>query len=287
MRSKLPPLQNMALRLMALIAALCSLCTASAWAQADTVTKNSVDGVQIAKITPRVLSDLPVPIRFTYTLDLKVLLRSTDKGTVQVRFERTSVGNPQRVAVAPPVEKAVTRGQGVHLLLESAPISIERALPGERLVVTASLRDAKGHEVSYSSSYNRLSGTMKLRPSAAVPTADKVEILGTTPNASSTITVGANTWFTVRIFYSVKSAQTAYASVEFGDLSEVKRGACWFSTTVPLPRGCGTAEIKVPHFFPSFTAGQSMAIAVPLRIKPLDPSIMLVEVHPFSLEAKP
>ena len=258
-------------------------------AQSETLCPEGVgDCVQIEKITPRTNGCIPLPATFSYHLQLKLQLKSTARGAVEIRFERYTMGGGRKAEaspVAPPVRRELDRGRETflrqRLLIVSAPITITSRQEGERLRIVAVLRDGKGQEIAHSTSYNRMDGSLKIRPNPAAPGTDRVELLYASPEPSSTLKVGAVTDFVVRFYYSVKSAPQGFVNLEFGDPVEVRTGMCWYSVVVPLPQGSGIAEVQVPVLFPNYLLGRVMTVAVPFRIAPLGRSTAFLEIKPY------
>jgi len=267
---------------------LVPLLTIATHAETETMCSEAAgDCVQIERITPRTQGEIPVPATFSYHLQLKIQLKSTPRGVVEVRFERY-VASPRKAglaAVAPVVRRELSRGREAflrqRLLVVSAPITITSRQEGERLRVVAILRDAQGREVAHSTSYNNLGGTLKILPNPAAAGTNRIELLHASPEAGSTLKVGGTTDFTVRFYYSVKSAPQGFISLEFGDPAEVRSGMCWWSVVVPVPRGTGIAEVQVPMMFYNFLMGRTMAVGVPFRIAPLGRSTTYLEIKPY------
>lgn len=265
-----------------------SLLSSQVLAQSETLcTESAGDCVQIERITPRTHGEIPVPATFSYHLQVKLQLKTTAKGSVEVRFERFLARGRKAEAteVAPTVRRTLDRGRESilrqRILVVSAPVTITSRQEGERIRIVAILRDAQGREVAHSSSYNPLGGVVKLRPNPAPPAADRLEVLHVSPEPSSTLKAGAVTDFTIRFFYSVKSAPQGFINLEFGDPAEVRSGMCWSSVVVPVPRGSGVVEVQVPMLFSNFLLGRVMAVAVPFRTTPLGRSAAFLEIKPY------
>lgn len=257
-------------------------------AQSETLCpEGASDCVQIEKITPRTHGEIPLPATFSYHLQLKIQLKTTARGSVEVRFERFMARGrkAEASAVAPLVRRQLDRGRETflrqRLLVISDPITITSRQEGERLRIVAVLRDGEGREIAHSTSYNNLGGSLKIRPNPAAPGTDRVEVLFVSPEPSSTLKAGAITDFVVRFYYSVKSAPQGFVNLEFGDPAEVRTGMCWFSVVVPVPKGSGIAEVQVPMMFANYLLGRVMTIAVPFRIAPLGRTTAFLEIKPY------
>lgn len=254
-----------------------------AMAQMRHVTSTRGDRVMISKITPRVDAELPVPQEFAYTLELTADLKSTEKGTVEVRFLRGRPGFGPSSAVAPPIQRPLTRGTTVRVELRSNPVKLaDRKLEGENVWVMAILKDASGREVANCISQNRVRGSLKLRPNPAEATSDRIEVLACIPEKNSMVPPGTTTQFVIRFHYSVKSAREAYVNAEFGEIADLKGGTCWYASFIVLPKGTGIAELRVQRYFPNFLEGRSFGIALPLRLSPLGASSSMEEIKPFT-----
>ncbi len=268
-----------------LLAALLVMAPGAARGQANTDTFNKQDGVLIERITPRDRADIPLPATFSFHLELKVQLKTTPTGTIEVRFLRGRLYDVKRtegmVEAAPAIRKSLSRGRQ-RMPLASAPLELAGAgLNGDKLYVIASLRDGQGKEVSTSWCTYRLSGSVRLRPNPAAPQVDRVDVLNCTPPANSVLPSGTTSEFEIRFYYSVKSVKEAFVNLEFGDPAELRNGVCWYSAVVPLPQGTGIVEVRVHRYFAPYYDGRTMGISMPLRLVPLGPSATVQEIKPF------
>lgn len=253
-------------------------------ADSNMMSLNKKDGVKLTKITPRTLAELPVPMNdFIVYFELKILLRSSPRGTVDVSFYRRANNRLYPLATAVKLKVKGSKRASIFAL-QSPPITIHSARPGDQLYIRARLRDAGGNDVSWSDSVNPLRGNVSVRPATRTATADDLTALpGTSPAPGTALPTDTPLSFVIRLNYSVRAVRRGIINVEFGELSDVRQGREWTASVVEVPRGTGQVEIRRTFRFPSALAGRKMVIGYALRLDPLGGSVVHKEVTFFPI----
>ncbi len=270
------------------------LCLAPRLATAQVMVRsaNRLDGVAISRITPRTQAELPLPLQdFVYSYELKVLLRTTATGTIDVNYFVWSPSTQENRSVLPTEHHAVKRHGsrsaparvlGFYLRETSAPINIHSAKPGDRLVVRATLRDAHGHVVCVTESTNELKGQVVVRPAHTPASSDHLQVLpGTTPVPKTVLAPNSVTPFVFRLDYSAR--QRAVINVEIGDDQAQSAGRPWTVSVVEVPAGQGQVVIRRPLELGEVPQGLALFITVLLRTNPLGNATAVATIKPYPI----
>lgn len=252
------------------------------------------DFVQIAKVTPRTGSDLPVPTVLPFTMEISYTLKSAPKGKLRVGLfrwrpgastRRTADGGlgPGLEQLMPPIEKDITQGTGVQKITTD-PV-ILKATPNidSQVIAVVNLHDPAKKELCWAASYNHLRGRLDLRTESGAASSDGISVLSFHPKVGN-LKTGHSHAFRVMVRYSLKSKPWGYLNLELGERAGLDQGAPFYVAVVPVRQGKGLLTITTKDIFlPAQLSQRQMEMALPFRLDPLGGTKEMPRYGPWTL----